>query len=166
MTFSDKIKHAIWKILYKIFVPTQRNLLKLNIIRHDNSRQRYHLGWLVSGRTLDDLKRHLSKNWDFGNHFISWVDEGQVLSWRQLPDFNYQYHLRVFEDGEIRGHYEYTPEAHPISHLKAKIEEKRTEDFFKFLGDFITTEKTISHLTVDPNAFDVNSQITYKIKNC
>ncbi|MEK7572652.1 MAG: hypothetical protein AAB493_02245 [Patescibacteria group bacterium] len=164
MTFLDKIKYRIWKMIYWVFVPTQRNLLKLNIIRHDNKRQRYHLGWLTSSKTLNELKAHLSKNWGFGNHFISWVDEGQVLSWRKLPDFHHQYHLRVFEDGEIKGHFEFTPEARPISHLKAKLEEERKEEFFKFLGDFITEEKTVSHFRMDPDAFDPYSQIAYKVK--
>jgi len=163
MTFFDHLKHRIWKIIYRFFVPTQRNLLKLNIIRHSNERQRYHLGWLSSGKTLEGLKAHLSKNWGFGNHFIAWVDEGQVLSWRKLPDFHHQYHLRVFENGEIRGHFEFTPEAHPISHLMAKLEEEKKEDFLKFLGDFITEEKTISHLVMDPTAFDTHSQISFKI---
>jgi hypothetical protein len=162
MTFLDKIKFRIWKILYWVFVPMQRNLLKFNIIKHDNRRQRYHFGWLASSKTIDGLKKHLSENWGFGNHFIAWVDEGQILSWRKLPDFHHQYHLRVFEDGEIRGHFEFTPEAHPIAHLKAKLEEEKKEEFLKFLGDFITEEKTISHLTMDPGAFDPFSQISYK----
>lgn len=162
MTFSDKIKHKIWTLIYKVFVPTQRNLLKLNIIRHNDIRQKYHLGWLSRGKDLDGLKKHLSENWNFGNHFIAWVDKGQVLSWRKLPDFNFQYHLRVFEDGEIRGHYEFTPEAHPLAHLREKLHEERKEEFYKFLGDFITEERVITKLSLDPCAFDACTQITYK----
>lgn len=162
MTFLDKIKHRIWRIIYKIFVPTQRNLLKLNLIRHDDSRQRYHLGWLAKGETLETLKKHLSSQWCFGNHFISWVDHGQVLSWRKLPDFHHQYHLRVFEDGEIRGHFEYTPEARPWAHLRAELEEERREEFLKFLGNFATDERNPMMLSMDPNAFDKHSQITFK----
>ena len=63
-------------------------------------------------------------------------------------------------DGEIRGHFEFTPEAHPIAHFQEKGEKACTEDFLKFLGDFVTAEQYISHLAIDPNAYDPDSQIT------
>ncbi|MEK7060221.1 MAG: hypothetical protein AAB970_01205 [Patescibacteria group bacterium] len=159
MTFWDKIKLKFWRSIYGVFLPIQRFLLKYGIIHHQIQKQRYHIGWLAPGKTLEGLKLHLHSKWGFGNHFIAWTDSGQVLSWRKLTDFEDQYHLRVFEDGEIRGHFEYTPEAHPIEHLEEKGETDKKEDFLKFLGDFVVKEKYISKLKMDPNAYNPESEI-------
>jgi hypothetical protein len=165
MNFTDTIKQKIWNSIYIFFPAWQKVLLKWHIISH-TGRQRYHIGWLAPGKSLDELKRHLHAEWNFGNHFVAWEDDGQVLSWRKLINFHEQYHIRVFQDGEIRGHFERTPEAHPINHFLEKGEEARPSDFFRFLGAFVTAEKHISNLAVDPNRHDPRSQITienYKI---
>lgn len=160
MTFFDKIKQRIWHFVYKFFPTFQKILLKQGFVWHNRGRQRYHIGWLAPGRTLEDLKRHLHDKWGFGNHFIAWEDDSQVLSWRKLANFRDQYHLRVFSNGEIRGHFEITPEAHPVEHFEEKGEEERKVDFLKFLGDFVTQEKSISHLKVDPDAYNPDSEIS------
>lgn len=164
MTFTDKLKQKIWHFIYKFFPTFQKVLLKLHLIWHDGDRQRYHIGWLAPEKTLEDLKKHLHEKWSFGNHFIAWQDKAQVLSWRKLADFQDQYHLRVFSDGEIRGHYEYTPEAHPIEHFEEKGEREAKNDFLKFLGDFVIQEKYISHLKMDPDAFNPNSEVVMENK--
>ncbi|MFA5840679.1 MAG: hypothetical protein WC847_00160 [Candidatus Paceibacterota bacterium] len=160
MTSFDKIKQKIWNIIYSFFLPTRQLLLRMGVVWHKKGRQKYHVGWLARGKTLEELKNHLHKEWGFGNHFIAWIDEDQVLSWRKLTDFQDQYHLRVYSDGEICGHFEYTPEAHPLEHMEEKGEVDKTEDFLKFLGDFVTQEKYTSHLVMDPNAFDPKSEVT------
>lgn len=161
MNFWDKIKQKIWRGIYKIFPSIQKALLKSKIIWHQKDRQQYHIGWLTPNRTLEELKKHLHEKWGFGNHFVAWTDEGQVLSWRKLVDFADQYHLRVFEDGEIRGHFEYTPEAHPIDHFKERGEVEKKEDFLKFLGEFVSDNKTEGvHLAPDPDAYNPDSEIT------
>lgn len=160
MTFFDKIKQGIWNFIYKFFLPVRQFLLRMGVVWHKKGRQRYHIGWLSPGKTLAELKSHLYDKWGFGNHFIAWIDEDQVLSWRKLTDFQDQYHLRVYKDGEICGHFEYTPEAHPFEHLEEEGEVDKTEDFLKFLGSFVTQEKHISHLKMDPDAFDPKSEIT------
>ena len=159
MNFFDRTKQKIWRGIYKIFPSWQKFLLKAHIIHH-GGRQKYHIGWLAPGKTLEELKNHLHTKWGFGNHFVAWTDSGQVLSWRKLADFNDQYHLRVFENGEICGHYELTPEGHPIAHFEEKGEVNRKEDFLKFLGEFVTDKKTPMHLERDPNAYDPDSEIT------
>lgn len=164
MTFIDKIKQKIWRFIYGFFSPLQKALLRMGIIRHGEDRSKYHIGWLAPGKTLDDLKLHLHGQWGFGNHFVAWQDKGQVLGWRKLIDFRDQYHLRVFKDGEIRGHYEYTPEAYPFAHFLEKGEKNAKEDFLKFLGDFVVQERHISKLEVDPNAYDPDSEITIDAK--
>lgn len=158
MTFWDKIKQKIWRHIYHVFPAVQKFFLNLGM--HKKGRQKYHIGWLAPGRTLEELKKHLHEKWGFGNHFVAWTDTEQVLSWRKLADFNDQYHLRVFSDGEIRGHYEYTPEAHPVAHFEEKGETERKADFLKFLEDFVVQEKHISHLKMDPDAYNPDSEIT------
>ena len=160
MNFFDRLKHKVWLKIYPFFPFLHKNFYKLCAFLHGKERQRYHLGWLAEGRTLEEVKTHLNEKWNFGNNFIAWIDSGQVLSWRKLENFHKQYHLRIFEDGEIRGHYEFTPEAHPLNHFFEKEEEDRKEDFLKFLGEFVVQEKTISHLVMDPEAHNLGSQIT------
>jgi len=164
MSFMDKLKMKIWRVIYKHFLALQNFLLKYKIIHHDVERQRYHIGWLAPGKNVEDLKLYLHTKWGFGNHFVAWKDSGQILSWRKLADFNDQYHLRVFEDGEIRGHFEYTPEGHPIDHLTEHGEKEAKEDFLKFLGDFVIQKKYVSNLVMDPNSFNPDSEVTIESK--
>lgn len=166
MTPFDNIKQKIWDFIYSFFLPLRTFLLKTGLIWHKKGRQKYHVGWLAPGKTLEEMKKHLHEKWGFGNHFIAWVDEDQVLSWRKLLDFEDQYHLRVYKDGEICGHFEFTPEAHPLEHMEEKGEREAKEDFLKFLGEFVVEKKYISYLKMDPNAFDPKSEISIeKIKN-
>jgi hypothetical protein len=140
MTLGEVSERAFWTLLTPVFPFIQHSLLKLHIIHH-KGRQPYLLGYLRPDRTLHGLKKYLSREWGFGNHFIAWEDSNQVLGWRKRLDFTKQYHLRVFRDGEIRGHFEYTPESHPARHFFDKGMEPRTEDFLKFLGDWVVAEK-------------------------
>lgn len=149
LTSWQKIKKNIWKKIYFIFPWMQKHLLKWHLMWHEKGRQPYHIGWLAPGKTLEDLEKHLHENWGFGNHFVAWEDNGQVLSWRKLESFEKQWHLRVFKDGEIRGHYEWTPEDKPVEHFVEIGEEERKEDFEKFLDGFIVKQKYISHLKPD-----------------
>ena len=162
MNFWDKTKQKIWRHIYKHFPAIQKFFLKLGF--HKKGRQKYHIGWLAPGKTLEELKKYLHEEWGFGNHFIAWTDDDQVLSWRKLVDFQDQYHLRIYKDGEICGHFEFTPEAHPIEHMEEKGEQERKMDFLKFLGEFVIEKKYISHLKIDPNAFDPKSEVSFELK--
>ncbi len=151
LTRSQRIKKNIWKFLYPMFPWVQKHFLKWHLVWHEKGRQPYHIGWLAPGKTLQDLEKHLHEKWNFGNHFVAWTDNGQVLSWRKLENFDLQYHIRVFQDGEVRGHHEYTPESKPVDHFIEINEEPRIEDFKKFLGEFIVEDKYESHLVPDVN---------------
>jgi len=148
----------VWHELYEVFMGFQKFLLKYGLV-HYKARQEYHIGWLASGKTLEDLRLHLHSEWGFGNHFISWIDNGQVLSWRKLIDEKNQYHIRVFQDGEIRGHVEPTPESGVFYHLIKRGMREAQNDFLNFLGDFVSREQVISDLKVDPNIYNPNSEI-------
>jgi hypothetical protein len=156
----DSYKQKFWKMIYPIFPVAQRFLTASHIVWHEEKRQRYHIGWLKAGATLDELKKHLSEQWQFGNHFVAWHDAGQVLSWRRLESFVYQWHLRIYEDGEIRGHYEKTPEAHPVDHFREVGETDRQDDFKKFLGELVVEKPSLMHLAQDPTMNDPHSEIT------
>ncbi len=149
LTTGQKIKNYIWHKVYYIFPKMQKILVDSHLVWHDKERQKYHIGYVAPGKTLKDLEKHLHEQWNFGNHFVAWVDSEQVLSWRKLVDFDYQYHIRIFADGEIRGHYEYTPESKPVKHFEEVDEEARIEEFKKFLGEFAVYEKYVSHLKPD-----------------
>lgn len=147
MSPLDKAQFAIWKIIAPIFPHLRDFLLKLKLIRHQSGRQKYPLGWLPKGLNPQRIEAFLAKH-NFKKHAIAWVDEGEVLGLRRLESFRYQYHLRVFEDGEVRGHFEVTPEHKPIHHLKEKGMERRREVFLTFLQGLINqelAESTLSH---------------------
>jgi len=141
-SFKDRLKYLFWR-LYTPFHPFVRDTaLMLGIVsqsdQYPGGRQPYVLGKIAPGTSMQDFITHMIRQ-GFGNHFTAWEDRGQVVSLRYMDDFRYQYHLRVFEDGEVRGHYEYTPECHPVLHMKMEgvpFEERR-EEFMRFFGDRI-----------------------------
>jgi hypothetical protein len=149
LTLGQRMKKNFWRHLYPIFPWAQKHFLRWHLVWHEKGRQPYHLGWLAQGKTLEELEKHLHDEWGFGNHFVAWKDNGQVLSWRKLESFDDQYHIRVFKDGEIRGHYEYTPESRPLEHFVEVNEQERLDDFKKFLGSYAVERKHISHLKRD-----------------
>ncbi len=157
MTFFERIQQRVWRFLYPVFPFLEHHLLFL----HSKKRQQYHIGWLAKGQTLAGLKVHLSKEWGFGNHFVAWEDPDQVLSWRKLESFEEQYHLRVFNDGEIRGHYERTPEASPLDHLTETGMEPRVDMFYKYLGPFLTTTTYISKVEPDTSVPTPDAEVTF-----
>jgi hypothetical protein len=141
-TLSDRFKYFFWR-LYTPLHPTLRDsLLFLGLGSQSDlfpgGRQPYLLGKIASGKSVQTLVEHLVAQ-GFGNHFTAWEDNGQVVSLRYMKEFRYQYHLRIFEDGEVRAHYEYSPECHPVLHMRmlGVPFESRREEFLAFVGDNI-----------------------------
>lgn len=138
--FLNRVKYVVWR-LYTPFHPFLRDLSvwfgiqtvlrALGILRY-RGRQDYLLGRLAPDESVEDFISFLLGE-GYGNHFIAWKDDGQVASLRKSVDFTRQYHLRVFEDGEVRGHFEYTPECHPWLHLKSVGQEPARATFAKLL---------------------------------
>lgn len=157
MGILQRIKQRIWFLLYPIFPQIEHMFLFL----HEKKRQKYHIGWLAPHHTLAGLKKHLAKKWGFGNHFVAWEDSSQVLSWRKLTSFNEQYHIRLYSNGEIRGHYEYTPEAAPVRHFLEMGERAKTKDFLNFLGTFVTTKRHTSKVKPDTTVTQ-DSEVTFR----
>lgn len=67
----------------------------------------------------------------FKDECIALNENGQLVSLRRLDDAkpDHQYHVRVFNDGEVRGHYELTPEDHPFGHWDERVFEERNAEF-------------------------------------
>jgi len=147
--FFDRIKYVFWTVYARFYPAIRRIAYHLGIgeffINHfenvHEGRQPFLIGTLAPGCSAQDLSFFLVEH-GYGNHFVAWKDAGELVSLRKTIGFEYQYHLRVFKDGEIRGHYEYTPECHPYYHMIQVGLEDRQEEFKNLLGDWIvpTTE--------------------------
>ncbi len=79
-------------------------------------RQEFLVGRLPNGVTHDKFQKFLAGR-GFETISISWIDPGEKVNVRKRVDGEKQYHVRLFNDGEIRGHLEYAPESRPLAHL-------------------------------------------------
>ena len=97
-------------------------------------RQPYLIRMRTSEETTGALIERLMRA-GFHSEEIALHEQGQVASLRRLCDTypDRQFHIRLFSDGEIRGHYEYTPEDRPYSHWQETLFENRNEEFLRFL---------------------------------
>lgn len=128
--YSEKV---IWKVIYIIWPPVLRLIEFLKI---HNSRQKYPLGHISSNNNKETLMKLLLSQ-DFELDVIALRDPGQILGMRKLDTPLYQYHIRLFADGEIRAHYEYSPESKPVAHSFETGIEPRIDYFKKILGGFL-----------------------------
>ena len=131
----NKLKYAFWRV-YTPYHPAVRDLaIKLGIVHH-HGRQEWLIGTIAPHLSIQEFVFNLLRQ-GFGNHFVAWKDDGELISLRHADNFEYQYHLRVFEDREVRALYEYTPEYRPFLHLhKYHIEPKR-DYFLNILKDTV-----------------------------
>ncbi len=134
-TWFDRVKYIFWH-LYTPHHSIFRDLaLTLGLVHHEG-RQHYLLGTVAPHLSIREFTEMLIGR-GYANHFVAWEDEGEIVSLRRTDGFAWQYHVRVFEDREVRAHYEYSPECYPISHMKAEHMQDRREYFLDLLGDSI-----------------------------
>lgn len=122
----------MWHVIYKIYPPVLRVLEKLKV---HNYRQPYLIA-TKENIDIERLRNHLEKE-GYEDVILAWKDPGEVLGMRKVDEEKFQYHIRLFEDGEIRGHYEYSSEGNPIGHIFERHFEERPEYFRALLRDFI-----------------------------
>ena len=134
-SLPDKLKYIFWR-LYTPYHPFWRDLLLSWGVIHHAGRQKFVLGRLAPGESIKSLTNFLISR-GYGNNFIAWKEDGEVIGLRFVDNFTFQYHIRIFKDGEVRGHYEYTPECHPVWHFKAIGLKDRRSEFLTLLGDKI-----------------------------
>lgn len=124
----------IWKINYKIYPCLRDLILFLGLWKH-SGRQKFRIGFLKKNIEESDVKKILEKK-GFERSICSWIDDCEVLSMRKRVG-SYQYHIRLFSDGEIRGHYEYSPENKPFGHLNETVFRSEKCYFCEVLGDVL-----------------------------
>lgn len=145
MRLVKSIKRRLWRILAPVWPPLRDFLLKLGIIWHEPGRQRFHIGWLREDRAPEDLMAYL-QSVGFYDHSLAWKDDDELWGIRKEAkgsegSEDFQYHIRLFKDREVRGHYEYTTEANWYKHFWEIGMEDRKKDFLDMLGDWISGDK-------------------------
>jgi hypothetical protein len=138
-SFVNRVKYVFWRLYTPLHPFFRDTLTQLGLLKHVG-RQNFLLGKIAPHLTVEEFVSHLVSK-GYGNHFVAWKDEGEIVSLRYVKDFKYQYHLRVFKDGEVRAHYEYTPECNPILHIKERNMEPRREEFLEILGGMIVASE-------------------------
>ncbi|MCL4405033.1 hypothetical protein M1295_00415 [Patescibacteria group bacterium] len=129
---ADRAKYLLWRMVFPgPYTSIRDGLLAIGLIKHEG-RQPYFIGKL-NRKDIEPFLGYL-KTHGFGNHFVAWEDDDEVIGLRKLDGFDYQYHIRVFNDGEVRGHYEYTPESHCLRHLRKIGHEPKPEYFSRLLS--------------------------------
>jgi hypothetical protein len=149
LTFWEKVKRIFWHAFEPLFPTTRDTLMFLGLMEHDD-RQRFSLGWLRPGVTDRDVRATL-KAQGFSDDYLAWIDPEETLNMRKLVEHVYQYHVRVFNDGEVRGHHEFSTESHPFKHL---FEKGMTEgaDYLKaLLAPLLQDEPTVHRAQATPS---------------
>jgi len=144
---KNKAKYVFWRA-YTPCHPLVRGAAhklgldrRMGVVKHQG-RQRYLLGYISPSVTMQEFVGHLVAQ-GFARLSVAWKDEGEVVSLRRFEDFTHQYHIRIFTDGEVRGHFEYTPECYPYAHLRAIGQQHHAKEFAAMFGDFITIEQPV-----------------------
>ncbi len=141
-TLLEQSKYLFWRFFTPVHPYFRDILLNLGVVRH-SGRQDFLIGYVAPGQTIKEFVDHLVGH-GFGNHFIALIDQGEVAGLRYVSDFRYQYHIRVFEDGEVRAHFEYTPECYPILHMKKVEQRDCRNEILKIIGDRIVSADRVS----------------------
>jgi UDP-N-acetylmuramate dehydrogenase len=116
-TLPNEYDSWFWKKLY-LFWP--RLVIFVQSFGIHKFKQNYLIGFLAEEKKPEEFAVFLQKH-GYTKAYMAWKDPGEILSVRKIVRNIFQYHIRLFNDGEIRGHYEYTPEAKPFEHLFEKV---------------------------------------------
>ncbi len=129
----SRYQNWFWSVIYTILPKFTAFIQAVGIHRF---RQSFVIGHLREDKTPEDFSKHLRSK-GYSKAFMAWIDPGEVLSLRKIVHKKFQYHIRLFRDGEIRGHYEYTPEGNPIGHLYETIFQNPKDYFHHLLHVFL-----------------------------
>ena len=126
--------------MVKPFWPPVRALIRALGIKPYGPRQPYLVGYLKEGVTVEAFDKYLL-SLGLVDDALAWRDDGEVWSLRRLESFQYQTHIRIFEDGEVRAHHELTPEYDNWGHLTDKDTSEPKKDFMKLIEAWIVPVK-------------------------
>ena len=142
------VRIGFWQAYMPLHYLLRNSLVAFNVFEHGKPKD--FLGKIALHSSMREFVEFLVKR-GYGNHFVSWKSKGEVVSLRYVENFANQYHIRIFKDGSVCGHYEYTPESHPFLHTKKFLFmklgikeigiENRPEYFYGLLGDLIISDK-------------------------
>lgn len=145
-TRRDKAKYWFWRAYTPLHPYVRSTTYRLGIGKiiakrvvpemAETGRQNFLLGTIDPAHSVQEFVAFLLSR-GFGNHFIAWEDSDELVSLRRPVDFDHQYHIRIFKDGEVRGHYEYTPESHTLLHLIRVGFEPRLSEFRSLLAGWV-----------------------------
>ncbi len=140
---SHRIRYFFWRLYSPYHAHVRDGVIALRVIKN-YGRQPYLLGQIAPEVSMEDFVAHLVDQ-GYAYHRVAWEDDGEVVSLRHVSDFIFQYHIRIFQDREVRAHYEYTPECYPLAHLLNANLEARREEFLALMGDRIVPSDTDEH---------------------
>ena len=129
------IRKKVWKIITPLFPLLRSRLGFLRYLRY-KGRESYPIGFIKKGLAIESIENELQKL-GFEKYYVAWIDQGEVLGMRKPEGFEKQYHIRIFNDGEIRGHFELTPEYRAFKHFFDIGKTANTEDFKRMIGHLI-----------------------------
>jgi len=135
MSFANRIKKFCWFLILPFFRFIRRTP-GFHYLITNPGRQPYFFGKLKNEIMPDDFLVYLKKT-GFKPAYDAWIDKGEIISLRMLKDFEWQYHIRLFHDGEVRGHFERTPEAHPFGHFLDQGMNENKEEFLVLLSGWV-----------------------------
>ncbi|HLC71040.1 MAG TPA: hypothetical protein VJI32_03480 [Candidatus Nanoarchaeia archaeon] len=127
------MRRFLWRGIYIIYPPLLRLLEHCNI---HVKRQDFRLGVLNHKASWKDIKKYLIKQ-GFEDAILAWKDPDEILSMRKIDKEIFQYHLRIFSDMEVRGHYEYSSEGNPWRHVTEKKFEPASNYFNTLLKSYL-----------------------------
>ena len=108
---------VIWPIIRWLYRPRLRQFYCWLVgLFSPRRRQEFLIGKLPEGVAHETFEKFLERQ-GFEDIPISWIDPGEKINVRKRVAGERQYHVRLFNDGEIRGHLEYAPESRPLAHL-------------------------------------------------
>lgn len=128
-----------WKIVYVVFPVVRDTLIAFRIVWRGKKRQPFSIGYIKGDVTIEMFRERLLQS-GFEKNSIAWVDYGEVLSMRKIDPIqpHCHYHIRLFKDGEVCGHYEKMPEKHPIDYFRGQGMLNRPDYFRSFIYDLLS----------------------------
>ncbi len=155
----NRVKYIFWRAYIPLHPYVRDIAVSIGAVKH-SGRQPFLLGRVESHIPMKSFISHLI-DIGYGNHFVAWHDDDELVSVRMTDGFVRQYHLRVFSDGAVHGHYEYTPEAHPVLHIKGIAFEDRRDFFMEQFGELVI-QATKKESEISENKYYSSSSVTNK----
>lgn len=133
-TYLWLTQRRLFWVFAAVAYPSIRDILLWTGLMQHSGRQPFLIGRVKSAKSRDELKHFLETN-GYSFDRLAWIDEGEILSMRNRVG-RCQFHIRLFNDGEIRAHYEHAPEAVAFKHIFCPVV-PRNKHFKELLKNFL-----------------------------